>query len=149
MTEQQKVRCYGSVDRPYESVRAALHRLVLTRGAKSSLHVRSICDQEGVAGLPSVTRLTMGWEGENPSTPLTVTSAEIYVSPLSPSDTQLEIEGHGPALHEVCGDARACLADGCVHALLVDIVGSLRLACGEGLHSQRGISAVGSRPGAT
>jgi hypothetical protein len=129
MTEQQKVRCYGSVDRPYESVRDALHGLVLPSGAATQLRVHSISDGEKTAGLPSVTRIAMGWEGANPSTSLTVTSAEIYASPLSPSYTQLEIEGHCSALHEAGGDARACVAEACIHTLLGEIIESLRRAC--------------------
>jgi hypothetical protein len=130
MTEQQKVRCFGSVDRPYESVRDALHGLVFPSGAATQLHVHSICDREKTAGLPSVTRIAMGWDVlANASTSLTVTSAEIYASPLSPSDTQLEIEGHCSALHEAGDDARPCVAEAWIHALLAEIIESLRRAC--------------------
>jgi hypothetical protein len=123
--EQRKVRCCASVDRPYASVREALHRPRLAGADAASVYVHSICDQENIAGLPSVTRVALDWGHANACAPLAVTSAEIYASPLSAGETQLEVEGHvGPDLRSDVESDRA--AEASIHALLDDVIEHLR-----------------------
>ncbi len=127
MPEQRKVQCCASVDRPYASVRDALHRPRLAGADAASVYVHSICDQENIAGLPSVTRVTLDWNHAEASGPLPVTSAEIYASPLSASETQLEIEGHVAVAADLQSDAdcdRA--AEASIHALLDNVIERLR-----------------------
>jgi hypothetical protein len=127
MPEQRKVQCCASVDRPYASVRDALHRLPLASSAAAPVHIHSICDRENIAGLPSVTRLTLMWEHADASAPLPVTSAEIYASALSAAETHLEIEGHVPAAPGLRSDAEGDRVAGvCIHALLEEVIERLR-----------------------
>lgn len=131
MTEQQKVHCYARVDRPYESVRDVLHRLQLASGAVAPVHIHSICDQRHVAGLPSVTRVTLGWEATDAPTSTPVSSAEIYASALSPSETQLEIEGHCHPPPRAGADASGgpaadSAAEKCILTLLESLIQQLR-----------------------
>ena len=126
MSEQRKVRCCASVDRPYASVRDALHRLPLATPAAATGDVHSICDQENVAGLPSVTRVTLGWEHAERSAPLPVTSAEIYAWALSPAETRLEIEGHASPASGPGSDTDGRVAGACLQPLLERLIDRLR-----------------------
>ncbi len=127
MPEQRKVRCCASVERPYASVRDALHRLPLASAVAATGDVHSICDQENVAGLPAVTRVTLGWEHTETSAPLLVTSAEIYAWALSAASTQLEIEGHVvPASGPESDADGGRVAGACLQALLEKIIDRLR-----------------------
>jgi hypothetical protein len=127
MTEQQKVRDYARVDRPYESVREAFHRLAHANSDAEPAHFQSICDEANRAGLPPTTRVTLAWEAAGSSGPVPVSSAEIYASALSPSETQLEIEGHCPARPgSRCDGGGDRVADVCVHTILESIVERLR-----------------------
>jgi hypothetical protein len=94
MTEPHKVHCYACVDRPYESVRGVLHKLQTAGETASPLCVHSIFDEHGAAGLPDLTRATLGVKDEAPQDPNCLASAEIYASALSACETQIEIEGH-------------------------------------------------------
>jgi hypothetical protein len=124
MSEQRKVRCCASVNRPYASVMGAIHRLSLASTAAAPVHVHSICDQEHVAGLPSVTRVALDWERAEPSAPLPVTSAEIYAWAHSPAETQLEVEGHvAPASGP---ESDADVAGASLQALLEKLIDRLR-----------------------
>jgi hypothetical protein len=127
MTEQLKVRDYARLDRPYESVRAALRRLALASSDTEPAHFESICDQSNQAGLPPSTRVTLAWEASSSSGPAPVSSAEIYASALSRSETQLEIEGHCPARSGTpCDASNGHVADTCIHTILESIVERLR-----------------------
>jgi hypothetical protein len=127
MPEQRKVQCRASVDRPYASVRDALHRLPLASASAASIHVHSVCDQENIAGLPSVTRVTLGWEHAEASAPLPVTCAEIYASALSAAETRLEIEGHGVPASGLWSDPEGDrLAGVCLRAILEKVIDRLR-----------------------
>jgi hypothetical protein len=128
MTEPEKVHGYARVDRAYEFVRAALHRLLIEGETAAPLSVRSICDQHDVAGLPDLTRATLGVVNEDVHAPSHLASAEIYASALSPSETQIEIEGHCVARSEGCIDAAAREAtEAHIRSLLGTIVERIRL----------------------
>ncbi len=90
MSHRKNVRCYGYVERPYEQVRALLHRepLELLQRATNSAslrtrelianlkvdiggfeigvdiraHVNRVREEDGVAGLSPVTRVELAWE---------------------------------------------------------------------------------------
>jgi hypothetical protein len=125
MSELRKVQCYGAVKRPYASVRDALHRLPHA-GSATSVHIHSICDQERVAGLPSVTRVTLGWERPDGAPYLPVTSAEIYASAASPSETHIEVEGHVASGPGATADAdRDRVAERCIRSLLQGVIEGL------------------------
>jgi hypothetical protein len=129
MSEQRKVHCCASVDRPYASVRDALHRPLLESTAAAAVHMHSICDREDNAGLPAVTRVALDWEHAEGFPPLPVTSAEIYASPLSASETQLEIEGHVTGAPDQLGAAEGegdRAAEVSIHALLAEVIERLR-----------------------
>lgn len=121
MSEPRKLRCYAYVNRPYATVRTALHQrpLELLKQATTSaadragslagslrvgvgpievgvgvrIHVHAVRDEDGVAGLSPVTRVVLGWEAANASGLFPLMSAELCAWPLSSSETQLEIEG--------------------------------------------------------
>jgi hypothetical protein len=121
MSEPRKLRCYQYVHRPYDEVRAILHRepLELLQRATTSaaaragelaanLHItlggiqigvdirpylRRVRDEQGIAGLAPVTRLEIGWEASQ--TPGLCPSMQLELSTwaLSSTETQLEIVG--------------------------------------------------------
>jgi len=128
MTEQQKVHCYARVDRTYDVVRDALHRLFIDGETTAPVSVRSVCDQHDVAGLPDLTRVTLGVGHEEACQPSHLASAEIYASALSPSETQIEIEGHCACRAQGATDAAAAgVAEAHARALLGTIVDRIRL----------------------
>jgi hypothetical protein len=127
MTEPHKVHCYARIGRPYESVRDVLHELLGQGAACTLLSIHSVWDQHDVAGLPELTRATLGVEDEAPLEESELASAEIYASSLSPSETRIEIEAH-------CVDRAGCsmdaatrhAADRHVHNLLERVVDRIR-----------------------
>jgi hypothetical protein len=129
MTEPHKVHCYARVAQPYESVRDVLHGLLGQGEARTPLSVHSVWDQHDVAGLPDLTRATLGVEDDAPLEWSELASAEIYASSLSPSETHIEIEAH-------CVDRAGCsmdvatrhAADTHVHNLLERLVERIRRA---------------------
>jgi hypothetical protein len=129
MTELQKVRAYTSLDRPYEAVRDALHRLLLAGPSTGPVRVQSLCHQEHIAGLPCLTRVTLDWNQGDPSTPLTLSSAELYAFEASSTETTLELEGHGTvpyAYADAGGAAGERLVLSRLEALLDGLVEQLR-----------------------
>jgi hypothetical protein len=131
MTAPPNVRCYGRVDRSYELVRDALDGLVLTSAGAAPLRVQSLCHQESLAGLPAVTRATIGSMGANSDVP-EITS-EVYASRVSSSETQIEVDGHFPLPGKPeTGASRAPAAEAYVRRLLEDIIESLRRTCRPG-----------------
>jgi hypothetical protein len=122
MSEPRKLRCYQYVNRPYEQVRALLHRepLQLLQRATTSaaaragslaanLHVsvggveigvdvrpylQKIREESTVAGLSPVTCLEIGWEAiRAPGFFPAMQHLELSAWPLSSTETQLEITG--------------------------------------------------------
>lgn len=159
MSTPQELRCYAYVNRPYAVVRQALHqrpRELLQRATASAaeranslatslragaagieigvevrIHVHGVREEEGVAGLSPVTRLSLGWEAARAPAVFPVMSAELSAWPLSSSETQLEIEGtYQPPLGAVGKAVDAAIghriAQASVHKLLEDVVEQLR-----------------------
>jgi hypothetical protein len=121
MSTSRSLRCYEYVDRPYDAVRVLLHGrpLELLRGATTSaaaraneiagslkvefagvefgvkvtLHVHKVRDEEGVAGMSPVTRVTIGWEAARAPSLFPLMSAQLSAWPLTATETQIEIEG--------------------------------------------------------
>ncbi|HZU81608.1 MAG TPA: hypothetical protein VE987_01770 [Polyangiaceae bacterium] len=159
MSEPRTLRCYAYVNRPYEAVRAALHERTLELmqratnsaaarasslganlrvdvagveiGVEVRLHVASVREEQGVAGLSPVTRVSIGWEATRAPALFPLMSAELAAWPLSSSETQLEIEGNyrpplgavGSAIDAAVGHR---IAEASVHRLLEDLVEQLR-----------------------
>lgn len=121
MSEPRKLRCYQYVTRPYDEVRALLHREPLellqratgtatARGGAlvATLHVAAagiemgvdikpsltkIRDAEGVAGLPPATVLEIDWAASRNSALFPTMHLELSAWPLSSTETQLEVVG--------------------------------------------------------
>jgi hypothetical protein len=127
MTEPHKVHCYAHVDRPYESVRGVLHKLLTRDETAATPCVHSICDQHGAAGLPDLTRATLGVTDAASHESNALASAEIYATALSPGETQIEIEGHCVDRTHGWVDASAKgAAETHVRALLESVVERIR-----------------------
>jgi hypothetical protein len=158
MSEPRRLRCYAYVDRPYEAVRDVLrkHPLELLQratvsaakradslatslrvaaagieiGVEVRIHVQSVSDEEGVAGLPPVTRVSVGWEAARAPSLFPLMSADLSAWPLSSSETRLEVEGEyrpplgfvGTAIDAAIGHR---IAEASVHKLLEDVVAQL------------------------
>jgi len=153
------LRCYEYVERPYAAVRTLLHDRPLelfrqattsaaTRaeeiagslrigvagvelGVQVSIHVRSVRDEEGVAGMSPVTHVTIGWEAARAPSIFPLMSAELSAWPLTSSETQIEIEGEytpplgplGTAIDAAIGHR---IAEASVRRFLEDVVERIR-----------------------
>jgi hypothetical protein len=159
MSATRKLRCYQYIDRPYEAVRNVLRqrpleicrRATMSAAARAGaiaaslhtelggvdvavdvrLHVHAIHDDERIAGISPVTRISLGWEAATLPALFPVMSAEVSIWPLTSTETQLEIEGdYRPPLGAVGNLLDAALghrvADASVHRFLDDIVEQLR-----------------------
>jgi hypothetical protein len=159
MSEPRKLRCYQYVNRAFPAVRellrqrplgvfqhattsaaarandltASLHASVagLDVGVDVSIHVQAVRDDEGVAGLSPVTRITLAWEATRATALFPVMTAELSLWPLTSSETQLEILGaYRPPLGIVGSAVDAAvghrLAEATVHRFLDDVVEQLR-----------------------
>jgi hypothetical protein len=121
MSQRKTIRCYGYVERPYELVRALLHREPLellqratnsasarTRALIANLkvdvggleigvdiraHVQQVRDEQGVAGLSPVTRVELRWEAARSPAFFPLMSAHLSAWPITSTETQLELEG--------------------------------------------------------
>ncbi|MDP9151173.1 MAG: hypothetical protein M3O36_14695 [Myxococcota bacterium] len=121
MSQRKNVRCYGYVERPYEQVRALLHREPLellqratnsasarTRALVANLrvdlagveigvdvrtHVNRVRDEKGVAGLSPVTCVDLGWEAAHAPAIFPLMSARLSAWPITSTETQLELDG--------------------------------------------------------
>ncbi len=121
MAEPRTVRCYEYVNRPYERVRAVIHRdpLKLLQRATTSaaaratsliaslrvqvagieigvdvrVLVRRVRDLEMGPGTEPVTRVELTWEATRLPALFPSMLAEVSARPLSVTETQLEIEG--------------------------------------------------------
>jgi hypothetical protein len=159
MSEPRKLRCYQYVNRPFPAVRellrsrpvdvfqhattsaaarasaltASLHASVagLDVGVDVRIHVNGVRDDEGVAGLAPVTRITLAWEAARATAFFPVMTAELSLWPLTSTETQLEILGaYRPPLGVVGNALDAAvghrLAEATVHRFLDDVVEQLR-----------------------
>jgi hypothetical protein len=122
MSQPRTLRCYEYVNRPYEAVRGLLQRSHLEflgrattsaaarsnelgsslkialggieLGVKVTIHVHSVQEGEGVAGMSPVTRLAIGWEASHAPSLFPLLSGQLSAWPLTSSETQIELEGH-------------------------------------------------------
>jgi hypothetical protein len=157
--KNRTVRCYNYVNRPYKDVREVFHRhpLDLLHRATSSaaararplvstlhapigaievgvdvhVHVRGVTDEKSPADGSDVTRVEIRWESDRAPAIFPVMHATLSASPLSPSETQLEIEGeYQPPLGALGTAADAWvghrIAEAVVHRLLAEIVAELQ-----------------------
>jgi hypothetical protein len=122
MAELRKVRGYATLDRPYGAVKAAFHRLMFAAPSGPAVRIHAIDHQEHPAGLLPVTRVTLGCELVAPCGHRHTSSAEIYATEASASETRFEMEVHWT---EKKGDVDPD-AERCVQALLEAIVEVLR-----------------------
>jgi hypothetical protein len=159
MSEPRKLRCYEYVNRPYERVRALLrdrgHELFqhatstaasradslvstlrvgvggIEIGVDAKIQIRGTRDEDWIAGLSPVTRMTLGWEAARATALFPSMEAELSAWPLYATETQLEIEGRytpplgivGNAVDAIVGHR---LAEATVHRFLEDIVEEIR-----------------------
>jgi len=159
MSESRKLRCYQYVNRPYETVRQLLHRhpvqvfhhATMSAAARAnaiaaSLHagiagfevgvdvrisVHRIRDEQGVAGMSPVTRISLAWEAVRATALFPVMNAELSFWPLTATETQLELEGaYQPPLGVVGNAIDAAIghriAEATVHRFLDEVVEQLR-----------------------
>jgi hypothetical protein len=126
MTEPHKVRRYARVERPYESVRATLHRMVLAGTGAPLVDLHSIDDQQDVAGLPASTRVTLGLLENIGGGSKHLASAEIYASALSARATQIEVECHCVAPEAWASAETSRVAEKHMQALLESVVDRIR-----------------------
>jgi hypothetical protein len=159
MSERTTLRCYGYVNRPFAEVRELLHRDPLellqratkaasarTRGLVASLryevagieigvdvrpYVNRVADDEGVAGLPPGTTVELRWEADRAPSMFPMMSARLSASPITSTETQLELEGRyqpplgaaGSLLDAAIGHR---IAEASVHRLFDDLLEQLR-----------------------
>jgi hypothetical protein len=159
MSQPCKLRCYEYVGRPYERVRAKFHEGALetlqratasaatrANALAGALHaglagisievdvrirVKSIRDDEAVAGLWPVTTIQLEWEADKTPALFPSMSAELSVSPIAAGETQLLLEGEyrpplGPVGRAVDAVVGHRIAEASVHRLLCDLAEELR-----------------------
>jgi hypothetical protein len=159
MSEPRKLRCYQYVNRPYDAVRELFRQRPLeifqpatTSAAERAnaveanlragvagidvgvdvrIHLHAVREEEGVAGMSPVTRVTLAWEATRAPSFFPVMRAELSFCPLTSTETQLEIEGtYRPPLGAVGNVVDAALghrvAEATVHRFLDDIVEQIR-----------------------
>lgn len=160
-----QVRIYQYVNRPYGAVRellrlrpvelfqrattsaaarasavaASLHAAVggLDVGVDVRIHVQSVRDDPGVAGMSPVTHVELAWEAVRSPGLFPVMKAQLSFWPLTAGETQLEIEGaYKPPLGVVGNVMDAAvghrIAEATVHRFLDDVVEQLRRELPEG-----------------
>jgi hypothetical protein len=114
-------------------VGATLHARVgsVDVGVDVRIHVHAVNEDEGVAGMSPVLRVTLGWEANRAAALFPVMKAELSFWPLTATETQLELDGtYRPPLGIVGNAADAVLghriAEASVHRFLDDIVEQVR-----------------------
>lgn len=160
-----QVRIYQYVNRPYGAVRellrlrpvelfqqatnsaaarasavaASLHAGVagVDLGVDVRIHVQSVRDDAGVAGMSPVTHVELAWEALRAPGLFPVMKARLSFWPLTAAETQLEIEGaYKPPLGVVGNVLDAAvghrIAEATVHRFLDDVVEQLRRELPEG-----------------
>jgi hypothetical protein len=164
MSEPRNLRCYDYVNRPYPAVRKLFTERALdifrrgttsaaqrSKAVAASLHasfagidisvdidveVQGMREEEGVAGLSPVTRITLSWEAERGAALFPIMNAELSFWPLPSGETQLELEGAyrpplgllGSALDAAVGHR---IAEAAVHRFLHDVIEQVRVDVGE------------------
>jgi hypothetical protein len=160
MAQPRPLHCYDYVNRPYVTVREVLGRApndVLRRATTSAaarssqvgatLHaafagvdvgidirveVQSVRDEEGIAGLPPLSRMTLAWKAARGAALFPVMSAELSFWPLTSSETQIELEGAyrtplGPVGNAVDAALGHRLAEAAVHRFLREVAYQVEL----------------------
>ena len=158
MTDR-KLRCYAYVNRPYESVSRRLQdrtdqlfpRATSTAAARAGevaanlrlsagaidvgvdvrIRVGAVREDEGVAGMSPITRVSITWEAARAASLFPAMTAELSAWPLTGTETQLELEGKyqpplgavGSAIDAVVGHR---VAEATVHRFLDEVVEGLR-----------------------
>ena len=100
-------------------------------GVQVHMHVRGIRDEEGVGGMPPVTRVSLEWEAGQGANLVPRAVAELTVWAVTPSESRLELEGlYRPPLGVVGNAVDAAVglrvAEATVGHLLDDVVEELR-----------------------
>ncbi|HEY1697612.1 MAG TPA: hypothetical protein VGG39_35870 [Polyangiaceae bacterium] len=159
MSQEHHVRYYSFVDRPFGDVRSLLReraREVFERATSSAaarartlgaslhaqaagldlavavhIHVHRVVDEEGVAGLPPLTKLSVSWEATENAWLFPIMNAEVRIWPLTSTETQIEIAGRyrppfGPTGAALDTVALHRIAEATVHRFLEDVVEQLR-----------------------
>ncbi|HXX67969.1 MAG TPA: hypothetical protein VEK07_12335 [Polyangiaceae bacterium] len=159
MSEPRSLHCYEYIERSYENVRGLLHKdatKLLQRATSSaatrsqeilaSLHlhvagieigvdvrvfVQRIREQNAASGELVATRLELSWEAAHMPALFPVMLAEVTARPLSPTETQLDVDGCywpplGPigAIIDAVGGHR--IAEATVHRFLTDLAAQIR-----------------------
>lgn len=163
--KEPQVRIYQYVNRPYGAVRELLRmrpvelfqRATTSAAARANavaaslhagiggvdvgidvrIHVQSVRDDAGVAGLSPVTHVELAWEAMEAPGLFPVMKAQLSFWPLTAGETQLEIEGaYRPPLGVVGNVMDAAIghrvAEAAVHRFLDDVVEQLRRELPEG-----------------
>jgi hypothetical protein len=159
MSNHRIVRCYDYVNRPYDAVRSLLHRSPgaaigsatnsaaarsnelagslkielrgIELGVKVTVHVRSVVDDEGVAGLSPATRVSIGWEATHAPSLFPLMAGQLSAWPLTSTETQIELEGEyipplgalGVAVNAAVGHR---IAEASVRRFVEDVVQHIR-----------------------
>jgi hypothetical protein len=100
-------------------------------GVDVRVHVRSVREDEGVAGLSPVTRVELGWEAAHAPALFPLMSAQLSAWPITSTETQLELEGEykppfgalGTAVNAALGHR---VAEASVDRLLRDVIEQIR-----------------------
>jgi len=106
-------------------------------GVDVRIHVQSVRDEVGVAGMSPVTHVALAWEALRAPALFPVMNAQLSVWPLTASETQLEIEGaYRPPLGVAGSVIDAAVghrvAEAAIHRFLDDVVEQLRRELPEG-----------------
>jgi hypothetical protein len=161
MSQSRTLRCYEYVNRPYEAVRGLLRRSPLEflgrattsaaarsndlagrlkielggieLGVEVTIHVRSVQEDEGVAGMSPVTRVAIGWQASHAPSLFPLLSGQLSAWPLTSSETQIELEGQytpplgalGVAVDAAVGHR---IAEASVRRFVEDLVEHIRAA---------------------
>lgn len=160
MVDPRTLRYFGYVQSPFEKVRALLHRAPLqllhratvsaasrAQSVTASLrlgvegveiavdvrtHLRRIHDDESVAGMPPATSLDLGWEALRAPSLFPLMEAILCASPVSATETQMEIEAHyrppfGPVGDVLDAAVGYRIAQATVHRFFEDLLDRIRL----------------------
>lgn len=164
MSKGREIRFFDYVNRPYERVKNVLENdasevfRIATHAAQSragsvaaalrvqlagieigtdvSIHVGDIEEMAAEAGSPASTRIQIEWEATKAARLFPLMKAELAVYPLTPSETQLDLQGKyepplgalGQAMDAAIGHR---IAEASVHQFVRDVGRYLREALGE------------------
>jgi hypothetical protein len=161
MSKGRKIRCYDYVNHPYERVRDALRQDALAVfqaatkaaasraqsiaaelhvdvggiGVKTDIRISVRAVEEKILDAMSTpgTRLLLEWEATTLPRLFPLMEAELFIYPLTATETQLDFSGHyeppfgavGKAINAIVGHR---IAEVSVHRFVTDVAGYLRQA---------------------